>query len=435
MEKDYKPDNISRRQFIGKAAAITAFMIVPRYVLGKGYVAPSDKINLGFIGTGRQSGGLRSNFLNSGEAQIIAACDVYQSKLTDFTQKVNKYYADKAGQVKYESCKPYADFREVYARPDVDAVVIVTPDHWHAVHAVRAAEAGKDIYCEKPLSLTIKEGRAMVNATRKHKRVFQTGNMQRSWKEFRQAVELVRNGYIGDIQTVKVNVGGPPLPYTLEAETVPNGVHWDMWLGPNAFTPFHNYLAPAPTADFWARWRNYKGFGGGGMTDWGAHMFDIAQWALDMDNSGPIAILPPNGNEYKYLTYQYANGITMTHEDFGINNAVRFIGSKGQIDVQRGKLVTTPTSLQTQVIGSNEKHVYLSEDHYKNWLSAIRTREKPICDVEVGHRTASVCTLGNIAYELKRPLNWNPKKEKFKRDKEANALLSRPMRKEWEIKV
>ncbi|MDB5260984.1 MAG: ycjS [Adhaeribacter sp.] len=433
---DHMKNGISRRQFIGKAAAITAFMIVPRYVLGgKGYVAPSDMINLGFIGTGRQSGGLRNNFLNSGQAQIVAACDVYGSKLKDFTEKANKFYAEKAGQQQYLGCKPYEDFREVLARPDVDAVVIASPDHWHAVHAVRAAEAGKDIYCEKPLSLTIKEGRAMVKAARKHKRVFQTGNMQRSWKEFRLAVELVQNGYIGDIQTVKVNVGGPPLPYTLGGEPVPAGVNWDFWLGPNEFKPFHNFLAPEPSATFWARWRDYKGFGGGGMTDWGAHMFDIGQWALEMDNSGPVAIIPPDGKNYRYLTYKYANGITMTHEDFGKNNAIRFIGSKGQIDVQRGKLETTPSSLQTQVIGANEKRVYLSEDHYKNWLHAIRTREKPICDVEVGHRTATVCTLGNIAYELKRPLTWNPKKEKFKNDKEANALRSRQMRPEWAIKV
>jgi predicted dehydrogenase len=437
MQKEEKTAaGLSRRQFIGKAAALTAFMIVPRYVLGgPGFTAPSDMINLGFIGTGRQSGGLRGNFLKTGQAQIVAACDVYAAKVDSFAQQVNKFYAAKAGQQQYAGCKTYEDFREVLNRADIDAVVIVSPDHWHAVHAIRAAEAGKDIYCEKPLSLTIKEGRAMVKAARKHERVFQTGNMQRSWKEFRHAVELVRNGYIGDIQTIKVNVGGPPLPFDLAAETVPAGLNWDLWLGPNHFKSFHNFLAPAPAADFWARWRYYQGFGGGGMTDWGAHMFDIGQWALDMDHSGPVAIIPPNGKDFPHLTYKYANGVTMTHEDFGINNAIRFIGSKGQIDVQRGKLETTPGSLVTQLIAPSEKHVYLSENHYMDWLSAIKTREKPICDVETGHRTASVCTLGNIAYELKRPLIWNPEKEKFKGDREANALRSRSMRKEWAIKI
>jgi predicted dehydrogenase len=437
MEKEkHSPAGLSRRKFIGKAAALTAFMIVPRYVLGgPGYIAPSDMINLAFIGTGRQGGGLRNNFLKTGEVQIVAACDVYGAKLKDFTDKVHQFYASKTDQPNYQGCQAYTDFREVLDRKDIDAVVIATPDHWHAVHAVRAAEAGKDIYCEKPLSLTIKEGRAMVAAARRHKRVFQTGNMQRSWPEFRQAVELVRNGYIGDIQTIKVNVGGPPLPYDLGAETLPTGLNWDLWLGPNEYKPFHHYLAPEPSASFWARWRNYKGFGGGGMTDWGAHMFDIAQWALDMDHSGPVAIIPPNGRDYPHLTYQYANGITMTHEDFGKNNAVRFIGAKGQIDVQRGKLETSPSALATQIIGPNEKHVYLSENHYQNWLDAIKSREKPICDVEIGHRTATVCTLGNIAYELNRPLKWNPKKEKFKSDKEANALRSRTLRPEWGINL
>lgn len=437
MEKEKKsPGGLSRRQFMGQAAALTAFMIVPRYVLGgPGYTAPSDMINLAFIGTGRQSGGLRNNFLKTGEAQIVAACDVYGTKLKDFTDKVDQYYADKADQPKFQGCQAYTDFREVLGRKDIDAVVIATPDHWHGVQAVLAAEAGKDIYCEKPLSLTIKEGRAMVAATRKHNRVFQTGNMQRSWPEFRQAVELVRNGYIGDIQTIKVNVGGPPLPYDLAAETLPADLNWEMWLGPNEYKPYHHFLAPGPTDTFWAKWRDYKGFGGGGMTDWGAHMFDIGQWALDMDHSGPVAITPPNGRETPHLTFTYANGITMTHEDFGKNNAIRFVGTKGQIDVQRGKLETSPGSLATQIIGPNEKHVYLSENHYKNWLSAIRTREKPICDVEIGHRTATVCTLGNIAYELKRPLKWNPKKEKFKGDKEANALRSRTLRPEWAINL
>ncbi|MDH4296682.1 MAG: Gfo/Idh/MocA family oxidoreductase, partial [Cyclobacteriaceae bacterium] len=327
------------------------------------------------------------------------------------------------------------DFRGLLDNKDVDAVVIVSPDHWHAVMAVNAANAGKDIYCEKPLSLTVKEGRAMVNAARKNKRIFQTGSMQRSWPEFRQTAELIRNGYIGGIKEVKVSVDGPPEPYNLPAEPVPAGLDWTSWLGPNEYKPFNNDIAPMPSDTFWARWRYYKEFGGGGMTDWGAHMFDIVQWALDMDNSGPVEVNYPDGQEFTFLTYKYADGLPMTHENFGKNNAIRFIGTSGQIDVRRRNLETTPTELKDQVIGPNEKHVYFSENHYKDFLQAIRKRSMPICDVEIGHRTATVCNIGNIAYELKRSLKWDPKTEKFVNDKEANALLSRPLKKEWSIRL
>jgi predicted dehydrogenase len=303
------------------------------------------------------------------------------------------------------------------------------------VQAIKACEAGKDVYCEKPLALTIKEGRAMVNAARKHKRVFQTGSMQRSWPEFRQAAELVRNGYIGEIKHIKVNVGAPPVAYNLPEEPIPSGLDWDRWLGPNQPVPFNAELAPPITKDVFPNWRLYKEFGGGMVTDWGAHMFDIVQWALDMDSSGPVAILPPNGSDVPFLTLQYANGIQMTHEKWDWSNAIHFIGSEGEIKVQRRKIETTPESLAARVIGETEKRVYKSENHYKDFLQAMRDRSRPICDVEVGHRTASVCTLANLAYELKRPLRWDPAKEQFQNDKAANALLGRSMRKEWRVKM
>lgn len=435
MNEDKGVAMVSRRKFLGKVATISAFSIVPRFVLGgNGYLPPSDKINLGFIGTGKQSGGLMRNFLLTGEAQVIAASDVYQKKLDIFIGQIKKVYGEKelTGEA---SCSPYSDFRELLDRTDVDAVVIAAPDHWHAVLAVHAAKAGKDIYCEKPLSLTVKEGRAMVDAARKHKRVFQTGSMQRSWPEFRQTAELIRNGYLGDIREIKVSVDGPPKPYDLPAQPLPTGLDWDAWLGPNEFTPFHNDLAPMPTDTFWARWRYYKEFGGGGMTDWGAHMFDIVQWALEMDETGPVEVHYPDGKDFSFLTYRYANGISMTHENFGKNNAIRFIGSAGQLDVQRRSLETTPVELKDKVIGPGEKHVYFSDNHYKDFLDAMRKRSMPICDVETGHRTATVCNIGNIAYELKRSLKWDPKRERFDEDKEANALLSRPLRREWAIRL
>lgn len=437
MQKS-KPKNntLSRREFIGRTAALSAFAIVPRFVLGgTGYRAPSDMINLGFIGTGKQSGGLLNNFLSTGEAQAIAACDVYEAKLMNFLERNKKYYLEKTGSEK-NGCTGYHDFREMLQRKDCDAVVIASPDHWHAVLAVRSLEAGKDVYCEKPLAFTIAEGRAMVRATRKNNRVLQTGSMQRSWPEFRQAAELVRNSYIGDITSVKVNVGGPPKPFDLQGQPVPHGLNWDYWLGPNTTpTPFHNDLAPTLADTFWPKWRDYKEFGGGGMTDWGAHMFDIVQWALEMDDSGPEKITPPDGRDFTFLTYEYANGIRVTHEDFGINNAIRFKGTKGEITVQRRKIETTPTELATREISPGEKHVYRSENHYTDWLQAIRNRTKPVCDVEIGHRTSTVCTLGNLAYALGRPLLWNPRRERFRRDREANGLLRRPMRKEWSIRI
>ena len=426
---------MNRRSFNKRMAMLSGLVIVPRFVLGKGYTAPSDLIGLGFIGNGRQAQGLKNAFLKTDKVKVVAASEVYLEKSRAFVDGVNKFYAEKADQQKYDAVRVFADFRELLAQPDVDAVVIATPDHWHGVHAVKAAEAGKDIYCEKPLSLTVKEGRAMVDATRRNKRVFQTGSMQRSWPEFRQTAELVRNGYIGDIQTIKVSVGGPPVPYNLPPQSIPGGLDWEMWLGPNSFAEYNADIAPPLTADFWAKWRNYKEFGGGGMTDWGAHMFDIVQWALDKDNSGPVEVIPPDGKDIQFLTYRYDNGITMTHENFGIENAIRFIGSKGTIDVQRRKLETSDPLLKDRVIGDNEKKVYFSDNHYVDFLNAIKTRKNPICDVETGHRTATVCNIGNIAYELKRPLTWDPEKEKFRKDSEANAKLSRPLRKEWKIKV
>jgi len=434
MKKEDGIDSaISRRKFIEKAAILSAFTIVPRFVLGgTGYTAPSDLITLGFIGTGKQAFGLKGSFLDTNEIKILAAADVYGSKLQQFALEVNQYYAAKAGQSQYAGCNTTGDFRDILSRRDIDAVVIAVPDHWHAAIAVLAAKAGKDIYCEKPLSLTIKEGRAMVTAARKHKRVFQTGSMQRSWPEFRQAAELVRNGYIGDIKTVKVNVGPPPIAYNLPAEQMPADLNWDFWLGPNTVPQVYNHnLAPGLKDDFWAHWRDYKEFGGGGMTDWGAHMFDIAQWGLDTDASGPVMVTPPD-KDHPFLTYRYANGITMTHEPEG-NQGVTFVGTKGEIHVVRGKIETTPASLATQVIGDSEKHVYKSLDHYKDFLQAIRNRTKPVADVEIGHRTATVCNIGNIAYALNRPLQWDPHREEFKNDEEANKLTGREMKKEWAV--
>lgn len=350
-----------------------------------------------------------------------------------FVQQVNKLYADKAGKEGHGSCTAYNNFTELLDRKDIDAVVVATPDFWHAAVVVRAAKAGKDIYSEKPLSLTVSEGRAMVNAVNKYDRVFQTGSMQRSWPEFRQTVELIRNGYLGDLKSVKVSIGGPPIPYDLPKEELPAGLDWQMWLGPNEYVDYNNQLNPVLGDPVWGRWRDFKGMGGGDMTDWGAHMFDIVQWALDMDRSGPVEIIPPGVDNVEFLTYKYADGSVMTKEDFGKPHAIQFNGTDAKLEIQRHKLVTFPETLKDKAIGVNEKHVYNSPDHYKDFLNAIRKRSKPVSDIETGHRSATVCNIGNIAFELQRKLVWDPANEKFNNDEEANKLLSRPMKKEWAV--
>ena len=426
--------NLSRRSFvkntIGAAVAIT---IIPRHVMGgKGYIAPSDRITLGFIGTGKQARGLVKNF--APKAQVLAAADVDKQKLELFTADTQKAYASLKDQGDYKAIDTYADFRQILGRKDIDAVVIALPDHWHAVGTVMAANAGKHVYCEKPLAHTVEEGRAMVNAVKKNNIIFQTGSMQRSWKNFRQACELVRNGYVGDIKEVLVSVGKPAIPCDLPAQEVPAALDWNSWLGPAAVRPFNAEIAPPVEQDIFPHWRNYKEFGGGILSDWGAHMFDIAQWALDADRSGPTHFFPPDGKEYTTLTMVYANGIVMKHQDFGRKFGVRFIGSKGTLDISRDYLDSNPADIATTEIKGSDQHLYHSDDHYQDWLDAIRTHKDPLCDVETGHRTSSVCCLANIAYWLGRPLEWDPVKEKFHKDHKANKYLKARIRHPWSIR-
>ncbi|GHT46238.1 oxidoreductase [Bacteroidia bacterium] len=424
--------NVTRRQFLGRGlAAAAALTIIPRHVMGGvGFTAPSDAITLGFIGTGVQSRGLAGEFAR--RAQIVAASDVYKSKLDRFKEHAEKALAS-AGKPS-KGIKTYTDFRKLLADKSIDAVVIATPDHWHAINVIEAAKAGKDIYCEKPYSHTIEEGRLMVQAVEKYKRINQTGNMQRSWENFRNACQLVRNGHIGEITDVKVSCGPPPRKFDLKPEPVPAGLDWNAWVGPAVFNDFNWELAPPVENGMFPNWRNYKEYGNGMTADWGAHMFDIAQWGLGMDDSGPVAIYPPDAT-HKYLTLEYANGVKVTHEDFGRGYAVRFIGTKGIIDISRETFETLPGNLSSHVFTDSEIKLYESNDHYQNWLDCIKSRQQPICTAEIGHRTASVCFLTNIGYELKRPLRWNPVKEEFVNDAEANKLRSGEVRKPWALEI
>ena len=433
-----KPKSLSnsRRGFLKSAAVLAgSIAIVPRYVLGRGYVAPSDKIALGFIGIGKQTRGLVSRFIEQTPIEVVAGSDVFASKRAWFEQWVSEKYTQYREKKGREGIATYLEYEALLDRDDIDGVVIVTPDHWHAIQAIAAMKAGKDVYCEKPLAHTIKEGRAIVEATQKYGRVLQTGSMQRSNANFRHACELVRNGYLGKVEKVLATVGAPETPYALAAEDMPAGLDWDRWCGPGPLAAYHHTLAP-DTVDtqFWPDWRKFTEFGGGILCDWGAHMFDIAQWGLGMDESGPVQWIPPTDPKaVRGLRMVYANGVEMVHEDFGRGWAVRFIGEKGSLDVSRQFLDSQPENIAGAKIKKSETHLYESKNHYLDWLDAVKNRTSPICNAETGHRSASVCNLANIAYHLNRPLEWNPATEKFAGDGEANKLLTKKYRKPYKL--
>lgn len=429
---------MDRRKFLGKTVAgAAAITVIPRHVLGgNGFVAANDRVNLGYIGTGKQIYNLLYFIGGCKETVAVAACDVYKSKLGAFIDAANKNNSDKGVDARVEG---YHYYRELLERSDIDAVVIASPDHWHAQMVVDAAKAGKDIYCEKPLALTVAEGRSMVNATRKYDRVFQTGNMQRSWRDFRHAVELVRNGYIGDIKEVNVSVGEPVKQCDIPTEKIPEGLDWNEWVGPSLYQGFNEIFAPlsAIGESPWAWWRGYRNFGGGYITDWGAHMFDIVQWALEMDESGPVQLLPPEKPAQVFgFTMVYKNGVRVNHKKWGGSedgNAIQFIGTEGRVEVSREFIRTFPNKeLAGAELKSTDKRVYLSDNHYQDWIDAMKNRTKPISDVEIGQRTSTVCNIINIGYEMQRPLLWDPEEEKFVGDDWANMMVDRPYRGKWD---
>jgi predicted dehydrogenase len=420
----------SRRTFLKTTAttALGAPLLLPHAWAGEGTKGPNDRITLGFIGVGTQGGGLLNNFLRQPNTRVLAVCDVDTTRREHRKKVVDDFYS---AQQKSEAkgCDAYKDFRELIARKDIDAVVIATPDHWHAYIAIAACNAGKDIYCEKPLSLTIHEARAMVNAARKNDRVFQTGSMQRSSSEFRKACELVRNDRLGKIKQVIVDVGPSSVPCDLPEETMEPGLNWDMWLGPAPLRPYNSVLSPRGVHTHFPNWRNYREYSGGMMTDWGAHHFDIAQWGLGMDNSGPVEIIPPEDPKAnRGLRYLYANGVEMIHGDSG---GVLFIGEKGKILVNRGKFEATPKDLGEEPLPADAIKLYNSYSHSKDFLDCMRSRKRPICDVEIGCRSVTVCHLGNLAYWNHRKLKWDPAKEQFLDPVEANQWLDRPNRGVW----
>jgi len=435
--------------------ALVAFPnVIPASVFGaEGRPGANSRINVAMIGVGNQGTNDLRDFLRDERVQVVAVCDVNKESAGYWDGKVagrepakriveERYAKDKATGV-YKGCDTYADFREVLARKDVDAVEVAVPDHWHAILAIEACKAGKDVYCQKPLSITISEGRAMCEAAKKYKRVFQTGSQQRSDAKFRKAVELVRNGRIGKLTSVKVGLPGGWRDYgktenRKAPEPVPEGFDYNMWLGPAMNAPY----APARCH---VNFRWIYDYSGGQVTDWGGHHPDIAQWGMDTERTGPIEIrnakatFPPDvlwntATEFNFDAV-YANGLVMNISDKN-KMGVTFIGEKGTIYVTRGELTSTPEDLVTSQIGEKEIHVYKSDDHFRNFIDCVLSRKETIAPAEVAHRSISICHLGNIAMRLGRSsLKWDPAKEQIIGDDDAARMLSRPHRSPWKIEV
>ena len=385
-------------------------------------------IALGFIGVANMGTTNIKDFFKQQDARVVALCDVDAGHLAKAKQLVDEHNGD-------TSCLTFHDFRDLNACPAVDAVVVTTPDHWHAIQAIDAMEKGKDVYCEKPLALTIAEGRVICRAVERTGRILQTGSQQRSAAEFRRACELVRNGALGELHAVETEI--PPnnkqCEPTWSPMPVPEGFDYDFWLGPAPAAEYHEQRCHY-------QFRFVRDYSGGQVTNFGAHHLDIAQWALGMDDSGPVRVrgtgeFPASGlfsTATKVdFTLTYANGVEVRCITGG--SKVTFVGSKGRLSVGRGKLEADPAEILDFAIPEDGVHLYASDNHQANFLECIRTRRQPICCAEVGHRSATCCHLANIAMLLGRELTWDPANECFPGDAEANAMLSRPYRAPWAL--
>jgi predicted dehydrogenase len=444
---------LSRRRFLKHAAALAATpYLIPSSAFGAdGRPAPSNRITLGFIGVGMMGQGHVRVCLHHADAQVLAVCDVDKWRRENSQRVADAQYAAAQSGGKYRSCAAYNDLREVLARDDIDAVLVATGDRWHAPATIMAARAGKDVYCEKPVSLTIREGRAMVDAIRRYGRVFQGGLQQRSSPEFIRASALVRSGAIGKVQVVYIVFPGASSDVSLPTEPVPEGLDWDLWLGPAPWRPFnsrfHIYGRPPRVVP----WDFCRDFGGGNLTSNAVHSFDVVQWALGMDESGPVEIIPPDTKEYPVLTYKYADGTLLQTVDWqlnprqhvlpkGWNSATRiqafgavYVGEKGWIHVGRnGFLESYPAEILREASNKFDPNRAVT-NHHQNWLDCIRSRGLTACDVAVGARSTMVAQLGCIAHWTGRRLRWDPAKEIFLGDDEANRWLSRAMRPPWTL--
>lgn len=457
--RDKRPASASRRDFMasaGKGVFATSMLagfpaIVPASVRGR--TSPGNRINIGAIGTGRIS---RAHDLpglwKHDAARIMAVCDLDSHRAAEARALVNTHYTEAAGQ-KYDGVTTYTDYRELLANKDVDAVVISTPDHWHALIAIDAVRAGKDVYLQKPASLTIAEGRALSDAVHRSGRIFQIGSQQRSSPQFRYAAELVRNGRIGQLRTVQIGLPGDPAGEVEPDMPVPKGFNYDMWLGSTPVVPYTEKRVHPQTGYDRPGWLRCEQFGAGMITGWGAHHIDSAHWGMGTEYTGPIEVwgtaeFPARGLWDVHGPFRtealYADGVHMIVSG-EFPNGIRFEGADGWIFVSRGNesvtasdpvaklqdgqaLAASDPKIITSVIGPDEIHLYESRDHHGNFLECVRSRQQPIAPVEVAHRACSACLIHHMAMKLKRKLHWDPARERFRNDDEANALLSRPQR-------
>ncbi len=423
---------MSRRDFLGLSAlGLASLTILPSWTLNGVKIAPSDRIVLGFVGLGQQGLSDFYSFSACPGVQVAACCDVDSIKRERFRRRVAEWQK-KSGQ--NERCDMYEFYEDLLERKDIDAIEIATPDHWHALIAIHSCQAGKDVYCQKPLAYTITEGLAVQAAVRANHRIMQMGSQQRSSKEFQQAIALVRAGGIGHINEIHVRVGDPPKPLNLPEERVPANLNFNQWMGPlnDPKIHYHPDLCPPISLDpdvnekLWGAWRWYQETGNGYPADWGAHMYDIAQAAIGMDGLGPVEFIPQGYNGTKYGTMKYANGIVMTEQPFDESKpdwqGIKFIGDDGWLKVSRGYIECSKKDLLKKQEEKVEKGQYeVSSPHMQNFLDAIRAHKDPIAPVEYGCSTNTLCCLFNIARELKRPVKWNPALLSFEGDKEAAA--------------
>ena len=400
---------ISRRGFLGKVAAVGA--VAPLVMRSTAFGA-NDQFTMGFVGVGGQGSGDMGGFLGFKELRVVAVCDVHEAHRERARSTVNARYGN-------NDCASVGDFRQVTDRKDIDAVFCATPDHWHAVVTVTAMKNGKDVYCEKPETLTIREGRIMVETARRYGRVF-SGGSQRVWDDYNWFHRMVRGGAIGQVQECWVNVGGPSGDCYLPEEPVPPGMDWNMWIGPAPYRPYNHNLHPF-------NWRGYRDYSGGQTTDWGAHGFGGALYCMGLHETGPVEVHPPDGKEYKNLTFIFANGVRLYHGG-GWGGIMSYKGTEGELP-ERGK---------GQGQAKQPPNVYVPS--YKgrggifgDFVHCVQTRQRPFRDIEIAHRTVTVCHLGNIVHWLKRPLKWDPEKEEIIGDPEASRWLDRPKREPWTL--
>ena len=444
----------SRRRFLQTAAsAVAAPFILPSRVWSA-ETAPNSRLNLGFIGMGKMNSGHLRNFLSRSEVQITAVCDVDTNRREAAQKVVNETYAKDAATASYKGCDAYVEFEKILERKDIDAVVIATPDHWHAFIAIAAVRAGKDVYCEKPLTHNIHEALTLTQAVRDSGRILQTGSQQRSSKEFRVAAELIRNGIIGKVQRVETSFGDPAPAYNLPTEEMEPGLDWDRWCGPGPLVGYNSELSPRGVHNHFPHWRKTREFGGGMITDWGAHHIDIAQWGLGEDENGPVEVRAPENwqSAKRGATLVYGSGIPLTHVE---GKGVSFFGENGEVHVNRGKFefvlggktihkfwdkeTDKGTSLDREVILTEREFLadakvklYNSPNHHQDWLDSIQSRKKPICDVAIGASTVISCHLMNFAYWHGANLGWDPKAHQFTQGGEAK-WLTRDYRGEWKV--